>query len=213
MNHRHRTPERRIRRGLPRLALVALLAAAACGRGAEATRDDALLTTSEGDVAPATVTGTGLAYTITSQDYRKWMQAEGALASIGRDELSTRIPLETATEDDVARVTAELEANERVRSAIERAGLSVEEYVRMTVALEQAMAASDPDAGVRLRSVPAENIIIADRYRHDLERVRSDSPLRVERDGRRADEDGKKREKREKREKRGRGKDKGRGRG
>lgn len=121
----------------------------------------------------------GIDYTVTSEDYRRWMAAEGALMSVGADDLSERIPLEAATDEDIDRVAAVLEEQERIRTAIESSGLSVEDYVRTTVALEQALAASRPESRIEFRELPAENIILADRYGEEVERVRTRSPLRI----------------------------------
>lgn len=169
------------RRGRGRIAtaLLVLALGAACGRGGADAPDDSRLTTDGGDVEIPALAGPGLAWTITSEDYRKWMVAEGALASIGIDDLAERIPLEAATDVDIEQVAERLERQERIRAAIESAGLSVEEYVRTTVALEQALSASDPDSPIRFRGVPQENIIITDRHHDEVERLRDESPVQI----------------------------------
>lgn len=158
-----------------------LLAAVGCREEPRATDRSGLLADAGGDVAVADEVPAGLDYTVTSEDYRRWMFAEGALASVGIDDLSTRIPLQAATDADVERVAAVLEQDARVRTAIESSGLGVEDYVRTTIALEQAMAAATPGTDVRFRDVPAENIIIADRNRAEVERTRKRSPVRISR--------------------------------
>ena len=163
-----------------RTALFAtLVAATACGTRMDAAADTTLLTTSGGDVASAPITAQGLDHTVTSESYRRWVAAERALGSIGVDDLAERIPTEGVTEGDVARIVAAISANARVREAIESAGIGVEEYVMTTLALEQALTTTNPDARVRYRRVPEENIILTDRYRTDIERTRAASPLRI----------------------------------
>lgn len=164
-------------RGWRILPIALLLAAAGCGRSAPAD-ESGLLTTSGGDVDTPLILE-GIDYTVTSEDYRRWMAAEGALMSIGAEDLSERIPLEAATDEDIDRVADLLEENERIRTAIESSGLSVKDYVRTTIALEQALAASRPESRIEFRQLPAENIILADRYGEEVERVRTSSPLRI----------------------------------
>ena len=160
------------------LAVVMLAAITGCGADTAADADAGLLTTAEGDVSPV-LTATGLDYTVTSDDYRRWLAAESALTAVGARELSERIPLEGVTGDDIERITESLEDDAQIRGAIEGAGLSVSRYVNTTVALEQALAAASPDSRVQFRQLPAENIIVADRYGADIARVRTASPLRI----------------------------------
>ena len=167
------------RRARRALGIMVLAATAGCGADTAADAEASLLTTDAGDVDAPVLTATGLDYTVTSDDYRRWLAAESALTAVGARELSERIPLEAVTGEDIERITESLEDDARIRAAIEGAGLSVSRYVNTTVALEQALAAASPDSRVQFRQLPAENIIVADRYGADIARVRTASPLRI----------------------------------
>lgn len=195
-------------------AIVTLVTLAACGDMAADAESD-LLMTDGGDVELPVTHAVGLDYTVTSQDYRRWLAAESALAAVGARDLSDRIPLEAVSEEAIEQVAETLEEDEEIRRAIEGAGLSVSRYVHTTVALEQALAAASPDSRVQFRQLPAENIIVADRYAADIERIRTASPLRIvesERTARyrdRADRPGKKKARgKAKGHRKGKGKDK-----
>lgn len=167
------------RRARRALGLVLIVAIAGCGADTAADAEASLLTTDAGDVDAPVLTAAALDYTVTSDDYRRWLAAESALTAVGARALSDRIPLEAVTGEDIERITESLEDDPQIRAAIEGAGLSVSRYVNTTVALEQALAAASPDSRVQFRRLPAENIIVADRYGADIARVRTASPLRI----------------------------------
>lgn len=166
----------RTSRPLRRLAAAALVAFTTAG-SCDDRRADALLTGDDAATDSLSVTSPRFDHTVTSDDYRMWLAAEEALARVSGFALANEIPLATATEDDVERAADVLEENVPVRRAIESSGLSVEEYVATTVALEQAYAAAAPGA-VRPDAPASTNMLLVDEHRADIERVRAASPLR-----------------------------------
>lgn len=154
-------------------ALVAITTGARC----DDSRADPLLAGDDAATDSLSLTSPAFDHTVTSDDYRKWLAAEEALARVSGFELADEIPLATATEDDVERAADALEENEPVRRAIESSGLSVEEYVATTVALEQAYAAAAPGT-LRPDAPPSANMLLVGEHRADIERVRAASPLR-----------------------------------
>ena len=87
-------------------------------------------------------------YSLTSENYKKWMVAQQALENAGIRPLE-RIDVRNVSDDDIARVTESLEAQPAARSAIDGAGLSVRDFVLTTIALVQSWdAVNGPSARV-----------------------------------------------------------------
>lgn len=89
-----------------------------------------------------------LDYTLTSDNYKKWLVAQQALDSTGI-RFDERIDVRSVSDDDLDRVTESLESQPSARAAIESAGMSVREFVLTTVALAQSWdAVNGPPARV-----------------------------------------------------------------
>lgn len=173
-------------RKLVRTSLVGAVAVA-IGGAACGDRDRDLVASAGGGPDSLRLSAPAFEHDVTSEDYRRWLVAEEALARVSGFRLADEIALESATDADVDRVADALEENEPVRRAIESSGLSVEDYVKTTVALEQALYASRPSTP---RASPARaDAFLADAHRADIERVRLASPLRVSRQADRDDDD------------------------
>ena len=84
---------------------------------------------------------------------------------------------------DVERIVRRLEADPAARRAIEPSGLSVRDYVLTTLALAQAMDATENGGRTRLIGVPRENVDVYSRHRDDVRRFQRDSRFRVVDDG------------------------------
>lgn len=83
-------------------------------------------------------------FTLTEDIYQKWEKAQASLERLPSSELD-RVP-DPGGNDPVARGIKRLEGSSRARQAIESTGLSVKNFVLATVALAQAVKASQ--AGV-----------------------------------------------------------------
>jgi hypothetical protein len=151
------------------VAIVAALSlAASCNR----SRESHLATDSAtGDIsADSAAVGAvfhGVKYPLTSQNYRKWLVAQAALDSVPEPSEMPRVDLRDPTDEDIERTVNFLVAQDAMRRAIERSGLSVRDFVLTSVALGQAFNVAGG------RSVPEENRVFVDSNRVELERVRA----------------------------------------
>ena len=123
--------------------LPLVLLAAACNRGDNAplrTADGSLLSSSGGDVELSD--GSRLQFVITSERYKQWEAARTALRPNVVARFGALLQPKSPTEKTIERATTFLETDVTSREAIERTGMSVKDFVLMTVALEQEMRAA-----------------------------------------------------------------------
>lgn len=133
------------------IGFFASLVAAKCGG-----KPDTAGLLSGGEVTSDSAAFRALDYPITSDNYRKWLQAQSALDSVDVDP-KLRISPRKLTGPDIDRVIETLEARPAARAAIESSGLSVRDYVLTTIALAQSWdAVNRPRAD--LTGIPSENI-------------------------------------------------------
>lgn len=133
------------------IAVLIVATTAACGKDSD-TREFL----SEGNVAVDSSEFRAVDYSITSDNYKRWLAAQAALDSVDID-AELRLDPRRATADDVDRVVRDLRQHPTAREAIERSGLSVRDYVLTSIALAQSWdAVNTPDQ--RFPGVPAENV-------------------------------------------------------
>jgi hypothetical protein len=126
----------------PRLVLAIMLLVLACNRGEGTplrTADGSLLSSSGGEVELAD--GSRLQFVVTSERYKQWDAARSSLRPNVVARFGTLLQPKSPTEKTIARAVAFLEADVASKEAIERTGMSVKDFVLMTVALEQEMRA------------------------------------------------------------------------
>jgi hypothetical protein len=132
----------------PICSLVVFCAIVSCNRGDVELRraDGSAFSTSGGEVALAD--GSRLDFVITSQRYKQWDAAQSALGRTVAARFGALLQPKAPTERSIARAVSYLEGDARAKQAIERAGMTVKDFVLMTVALEQEMrVASGEGAG------------------------------------------------------------------
>ena len=124
------------------MAVVALAACKQQGRGEQAAArlDAAQLTSSNGEVALAE--GGTLRFSVTSDQFRKWDLAQAEIDKSVQARFGDILHPEAPSERTIDAAVKYLEGQPTARASIERAGLSVREFVVTTVALEQEMRAA-----------------------------------------------------------------------
>src|SRR5688500_16414849 len=109
--------------------------------------DNDVVSESDGDVLTDSAYQ-AIDYTLTSDNYNKWLVAQQALDSAGIRP-AERIDVRSVSDDDIDRVTRSLESQPPAKVAIEGAGLSVRDFVLTTIALAQSWdAVNGPSARV-----------------------------------------------------------------
>jgi hypothetical protein len=103
---------------------------------------------------------TPVSFRLTEANYNQWEQAQRFLDAVPSSAFASSAG---ASGNPIDRAVATLEASPRARTAIERTGLSVRDFVLETIALAQATEASagNPPGGV---TVPPENVQFVQRY-------------------------------------------------
>lgn len=145
---------------MTRLLLLAgsALLVLACDRG----RDHV----SGGDVLSDSVAYEALDYTLTSDNYNKWLRAQHALDSAAV-EAPARLDIRHVSENDLERVTEALERQPQARAAIESADMSVKDFVLTTVALAQSWDAVNGPAARVIGARPENLDFLRERSRTD----------------------------------------------
>ena len=143
--------------------LGALFLVVACNRGdgrPPRLADGSLLSSSGGEVELAD--GSHLQFVITSERYKQWDAARSALRPNVTARFGQLLQRKSPTEKSIDRATAFLEADVISREAIQRTGMSVKDFVLMTVALEQEMRAVGDRGSQRSQPAPTRAPLPAD---------------------------------------------------
>jgi len=154
-------------------AVAVLLALAGCKKnnasssGSEVT--SLLFDTSSPAVREALATPVD--FRITEENYGQWEQAQRFLDALPRSAFASA---DGTSGNPIDRAVATLEASPRARTAIERTGLSVRDFVLESVALAQAAeaAAGKPAGDV---TVPAGNLQFVQRYQSRILQARAEA--------------------------------------
>ena len=110
-------------------------------------------------------------FRLTDANYAQWEQAQRFLDALPRFAFAAA---PSASGNPIDNAVATLESSPRARTAIERTGLSVRDFVLETVALAQAAEAETGKAAAGV-SVPAENVQFIQRYRSRILQARAEA--------------------------------------
>lgn len=121
---------------------------------------------SGGDVLADSAAYEALDYTLTSDNYNKWLRAQRALDSAGVD-APARLDIRRVSDEDIERVTESLEAQPQARAAIESADMSVRDFVLTTIALAQSWDAVNGPAARVVGARPENLTFLRERARTD----------------------------------------------
>ena len=100
-------------------------------------------------------------FRINDDNFGRWEEAQSNLEDLPRSQLPTRSP---SGGNAVDRAVARLESSPYTRTAIERSGLSVKEFVLETIALAQATEAARTGRSLSRGTIPPENFQFVQRY-------------------------------------------------
>jgi hypothetical protein len=103
----------------------------------DARYDPSQLTSSAGEVS--LTDGTGFDYVITSDRFRQWDAARKGFSREVSSRFGALLNPKSPSERSISRAISYLQQQSAARESIERTGMSVRDFVHMTVALEQQM--------------------------------------------------------------------------
>ena len=166
-----------MRRNVQVALLVSTLALAMVGAGCGGSKAEL----SEGEVLGDSAYA-AIDYTLTSDNYRKWLVAQDALDSVGMED-RVRIDVHAVSDDDVDDVVESIENQPKAKAAIESASMSVRDFVLTSIALAQSWDALH-SPGAQVTGLPRENLELlrAEGVRDSVLRVRPSTRFIVDDD-------------------------------
>ncbi|MDQ6717351.1 MAG: hypothetical protein M3Z17_03260 [Gemmatimonadota bacterium] len=144
--------------------LLILAAAAGCQKDSPPEADAGFLQGASGEAKEALASP--VSFQLNEESFAKWEVAERNLDRIPASEFTAPQPSGGTVVD---RAVARLQSSSRAKRAIEAAGLSLHDFVLETIALAQAVQASQTGRSAVASGVAAENFAFVERYR---ERIR-----------------------------------------
>ena len=160
-------------RSVPAVAVVVLLALASCKKASPPSTDSQITSLLFDATSPAAreALATTVNFRLTDANYAQWEKAQRFLDALPRSAFASA---SGSSGSAIDRAVATLEASPYARTAIERTGLTVRDFVLETVALAQAAeaGAGKPPNGV---IVSAENIQFVQRYQSRILQARAEA--------------------------------------
>jgi hypothetical protein len=155
------------------VAAVILLTLADCKKASRTSSDNqvASLLFDVSSPAARAALATPVDFQLTDASYAQWEQAQRFLDALPRSAFAAA---SDGSGNPIDNAVATLESSPRARTAIERTGLSVRDFVLETIALAQAAEAETGKAAPGV-SVPAENVQFIQRYRSRILRARAEA--------------------------------------
>ena len=144
------------------LAVLAL-AVAACKRS-DAPSDPlaSSLIFDNGSAEARQALATTVDFRLTEDNFARWEEAQNNLDDLPRSAIQSGV---ASGRNAVDRAVARLESSPRARTAIERTGLSVRDFVLETIALAQASEAVETGKSTSATPIPSDNFQFVQRYR------------------------------------------------
>jgi hypothetical protein len=155
------------------LALIALSALVGC-RKDQRSQDDASGFLAGASEEAKEALAAPVSFVLNEENYAKWELAERNLDRIPATEFSSSRPTGGSAVD---RAVARLQSSARARAAIEASGLGVRDFVLETIALAQAVQASQSGRSNVSSGVAAENFAFVERYRDRIRQSGLESDL------------------------------------
>jgi hypothetical protein len=115
-----------------------------------------------------------VSYELNEENFAKWEIAEQNLDGLPATEFASAQP---SGESPVDRAVARLESSQRAKRAIESSGMTVRDFVLETVALAQAVQASQTGRSTVALGVAADNFAFVERYRSRIRESGLESDL------------------------------------
>jgi hypothetical protein len=157
---------------MPAMTAAVLLTLASCKKDSAPSSDNEVGSLLFDATSPAAreALATPVDFRLTEANYAQWEQAQRFLDALPRSAFASA---SGARGNTIDRAVATLEASPRARTAVERTGLSVRDFVLETVALAQAAEADAGNApgGV---TVPPSNVQFIQRYRSRILQARAE---------------------------------------
>jgi hypothetical protein len=113
-------------------------------------------------------------FRLTEDNFARWEEAQGNLEDLPRSAIQSGL---SSGRNAVDRAVSRLESSPRARRAIERAGLSVRDFVLETIALAQASEVVETGKSTTATAIPPENYQFVQRYRGRVLLARRDDRL------------------------------------
>ena len=158
-------------RSMPAVTAAVLLTLAGCKKNSAPSSDNQVTSLLFDAASPEAreALATPVNFRLTDANYAQWEQAQGFLDALPRSAFASA---SGAGGNAIDRAVATLQASPRARTAIERTGLTVRDFVLETVALAQAAEAGTgkPPGGV---TVPPENVQFVQRYQSRIMQARA----------------------------------------
>jgi hypothetical protein len=144
-------------------AAAVLLAALGCKRSDDPSSAlSSSLMFDSGSPEAREALGTRVDFVLNEENFAQWERAQEYLDALPR----SAIPKDAGSGGNaVDRAVARLEASPRARTAIERTGLSVRDFVLETIALAQATEAAETGKSTSATPIPPANFQFVQRFR------------------------------------------------
>jgi hypothetical protein len=121
---------------------------------------------------------TAVSFRLTDDNFARWEEAQSNLEDLSRSAIQSGV---SSGRSAIDRAVSRLESSPRARRAIERAGLSVRDFVLETIALAQAAETVETGKSTTSAPIPPDNFQFVQRYRGRVLLARRENRLAEQR--------------------------------